>query len=134
LMRYASLAALVLLVAACGAYAFPGGSNSPAVGTVSGKVVAIPCSPIEPAGQNVCKGRPVPGLKILFTDGQSVESTTTDSSGFYSIALGPGHYKVTMKTYMRVISGPLTVGVDPGSSVVADYVLDSGIRAPVPQQ
>ena len=112
LMKYAILAPLLLLVAACGAYTFPGGTTSPAVGTVSGKVIAIPCSPIEPAQQNACAGRPVPGLEISFTDGQSVHSTTTDSNGLYSISLGPGDYKVAMKTYMRVISGPPSVKVD----------------------
>jgi hypothetical protein len=39
-----------------------------------------------------------------------------------------------MKTYMRVISGPLNLTVAPGSGTVANYVLDSGIRAPAPQQ
>ena len=133
-MRNALLAPLVVLVAACGAYTFPGGTPSPAAGTVSGKVTAIPCSPIEPAQQNACSGRPVPGLEISFNDGQSVHSTTTDSSGAYSIDLGPGDYKVTMKTTMRVISGPPTIKVDGGSTVVADYVLDSGIRKPIPPQ
>jgi hypothetical protein len=38
-----------------------------------------------------------------------------------------------MKTYMRVISGPPAVTVAAGSTVVANYVLDSGIRVPAPQ-
>jgi hypothetical protein len=124
----------VLLVAACAGYTFPGETPSPAVATVSGKVIAIPCSPIEPAQQNACSGRPVPGLEISFTDGHAARSTTTDSNGLYSIDLDAGDYKVAMKTYMRVISGPPSIKVDPGTMVVADYVLDSGIRAPVPQQ
>ncbi|HEX2645755.1 MAG TPA: carboxypeptidase-like regulatory domain-containing protein, partial [Candidatus Dormibacteraeota bacterium] len=121
-MRYAFLAPLLVLVAACGAYAFPGTTTSPVVGTVSGRVIAIPCSPIEPAQQDACNGRPVPGLEISFADGQAVHSTTTNSNGLYSIGLVPGDYKVTMKTYMRVISGPPSIKVDGGSTVVADYV------------
>ncbi len=46
----------------------------------------------------------------------------------------PGDYLVKLNTYMRVIKGPLKMTVTPGSTTIADYVLDSGIRVPVPQQ
>jgi hypothetical protein len=37
-----------------------------------------------------------------------------------------------MKNYMRIISGPTTIALSAGSTVVANYVLDSGIRVPAP--
>ena len=58
----------------------------------------------------------------------------TGSNGYYSIGLAAGTWKVTIKSFMRIISGPPTVTVTAGSAVQADYVVDSGIRVPVPQQ
>jgi hypothetical protein len=135
-MRNGLLAAMLLLGAACGAYQFPGEqpSPTPSTGTVSGRVVAVPCYPVEKPG-DTCAGRPVPSLEIDYTSGATVAGrTVTDAKGNYSIELKPGSYVVRMKTYMRVISGPLNLTVAPGSGTVANYVLDSGIRAPAPQQ
>ena len=132
-MRNVLLAALVLVTAACGAYRFPGGA-SPGAGTVSGTVVAVPCFPVESAGVAQCAGRPVPGVEIDFTSAAGTAKADTDSSGRYSVALAGGTWRVHLATYMRVISGPAEVTVSPGSAVSANYVLDSGIRVPVPQQ
>jgi len=135
-MKNGLLAALVLCVCACGAYVFPGSSPSPtpATGTVSGRVIAVPCAPVEQAG-DPCRGRAVPQLEIDYLTGTTVNSTTrTDDSGHYAVTLRPGAYSVRMKTYMRVISGPANLTVGPGSNILADYVLDTGIRLPVPQQ
>jgi hypothetical protein len=137
-MRIWLLAALLLVSAGCGAYAFPGTSPSPspsaATGTVSGRVVSVPCSPVEQQG-SVCAGRPVPNLELDYVGGQNVVSkAVTDSNGAYQVQLAPGSYVVKMRTYMRVISGPLNLTVTAGSSTTANYVLDNGIRAPVPQQ
>jgi len=131
-MRYAVLGAALLLVAACGAYQFPGGSASPSTGNVSGRVITVPCSPVQPA-PNACTGRAAAGMEITFTAGQNIRRTTADSNGQYSIDLEPGTYKVTFKTYMRVINGRSSITVAAGDKIVADYVLDNGIRAPVPQ-
>ncbi len=133
LMRNALLGALLLVSSACGAYAFPGESPSPtATGTVGGHVIAIPCAPVQPAG-SACAGRPVQGLEIDFVGGQTARAVT-DSTGGYEITLKPGDYLVKLNTYMRVIKGPLKLNVTPGSTTIADYLLDSGIRVPVPQQ
>lgn len=133
-MKNLLLGAVLLLAFACGAYHFPGESPAPAAGTVSGRVLAVPCAPVEKPGTS-CAGRPVPNLEIDYFDGTSVtERTFTDAAGHYSIALKPATYAVKMKTYMRVISGPLKLEVGAGSTTVADYLLDSGIRVPVPQQ
>jgi hypothetical protein len=132
-MRNTLLAGLVLVTAACGAYQFPGESPSPNNGTVSGRVIAVPCAPVQPAG-SACTGRPVAGLEIDFTDGATTTAAVTDSNGSYSIALSPATWKVRVKGYMRIISGPTSITVAAGSNVVANYVLDSGIRVPVPQQ
>jgi hypothetical protein len=133
LMRSTLLAALVLAATACGAYQFPGGTPSPNTGTVSGRVIAVPCAPVEPGG-STCAGRPVAGLEIDFASSSATKAAMTDSTGAYSVELAPGTWKVRMKTYMRIISGPTAITVAAGSRVVANYILDSGIRAPVPQQ
>ena len=135
-MKNGLLAALVSLTAACGAYQFPGEQPlpTPSTGTVSGRVVAIPCYPVQKPG-DACAGRPVPSLELDDLTGGSVAGrAVTDSNGSYSVELKPSTYVVRMKTYMRVISGPLNLTVAPGSATIANYVLDSGIRAPVPQQ
>jgi hypothetical protein len=136
LMRNVVLAALVLMVAACGAYQFPGGPT-PGTGTVTGLLTVTPCGPVEPPQPDFapCKMRPAAGLEIDFTsDGGTVSSAKTGSDSRYAIDLPAGTYKVSVKNYMRVISGPPTVTVKPGTTVVADYVLDSGIRTAVPQE
>jgi hypothetical protein len=127
------LGALVLLSAACGAYQFPGASPSTGTGNISGHVIAVPCGPVEPGG-GACAKRLVAGLEIDYSDGRNSGTAVTDSTGAYSIDLAAGTWKVTLKTYMRIITGPTVVTVAAGSHVVADYVLDTGIRLPVPQQ
>ena len=134
-MKIALLAAAVLCVSACGAYQFGGGepSPTPALGTITGHVVAVPCAPVEQPGKT-CAGRPVPNLEIDYLSGASVDARTlTNADGTYAVALKAGAYAVRFRTYMRVISGPLTVTVVAGSSAMANYILDSGIRVPVAQ-
>jgi len=138
LMRNGLLAALVFLVAACGAYQFPGGPAA-GRGTVTGQVTVIPCGPgpVEPAPNDFapCKMRPAAGVEIEFTsDRGTVFSTKTGSDSRYTIELPAGTYKVSAQNYVRVISGPPIVTVKAGATVVADYVFDSGIRTAVPQQ
>jgi carboxypeptidase family protein len=134
-MRYALIGALLFVTVGCGAYAFPGGSSpSPNTGFVSGRVLAYPCAPVERV-DSPCPGRPVAGVEIDYLSGTSVAArTVTDSNGNYSIRLVPGTYTVRFNNYMRVISGPTKLTVAAGSSLVAVYLLDSGIRAPVSQQ
>ena len=129
-MRAVVLFLLVAATVACGAYRFPGESPS-AGGTVSGHVMAVPCTPIQPANQPPCAGRPVAGLEIDFAGNGASVGTRTDSNGAYSAELAAGTWKVTFKSYMRIISGPPTVTVHAGAAVVADYLVDSGIRVPV---
>jgi hypothetical protein len=135
-VRKALLGALLFVTTACGAYTFPGGGSSPTpdTGVVSGRVLVVPCAPVEQAG-TTCAGKPAAGLEIDYVSGTSVAArTVTDSSGSYSIRLSAGTYVVKFNNYMRVISGPTKLTVAAGTSVVANYMLDSGIRAPVPQQ
>src|SRR5215472_7413841 len=135
-MRNALLAALVVVLSACGAYSFPGGATSPSpdTGSVSGRVVAVPCAPVEQVG-SPCPGRPVAGTEIDYIAGTRVAGrTVTDKTGNYSIKLDPGTYTVKFNIYMRLISGPTKIAVAAGSNTRADYVLDSGIRVPVALQ
>jgi len=124
--------ALLLFTAACGAYQFPT-STSVHTGTVSGRVILVPCGPVQPADA-MCVGRPAAGLEIDFVDGKTVHGTITDQNGNYSIQLAAATYQVQFKSYMRIVKGPKSVTVTAGANVVADYVLDSGIRVPAPQK
>jgi hypothetical protein len=214
LMRNVLLAALVLAVAACGAYRFPGGAP-PGDGTVSGAVLAfpcfpveqpvglpvgqpaaqpalpcvgpcpqfamcvnpcpliaqpaaqaapmcvspcppipqpadqplaqctpspvgggaaIPCLPIESAGAAQCAGRPVPGVEIDFTSAGEAAKAVTDSAGRFTATLAAGTWTVHLVTNLHLMSGPHQVTVVSGSTVTVIYVVDSGIRVPVPQQ
>ncbi|HET7467700.1 MAG TPA: carboxypeptidase regulatory-like domain-containing protein [Candidatus Dormibacteraeota bacterium] len=127
----AALAACVAL-AACGGYQFPGGGSSGGTGTVSGKVVAVPCAPVERVG-SPCPGRPVQGLVLTLTSSSREQVTaTTDAAGQYAVELKAGTWTVAFKSFMRIISGPTAVTVSAGGTVVANYVLDSGIRVPQP--
>jgi len=131
-MRNVLLAVLVLVTAACGAYRFPR-STPVSTGTVIGTVVAIPCFPVESAGAQQCAGRPVGGLEIDFVHEGDSASTVTDSTGHYTVTLASETWTVHLVTKMRVIRGPSQVAVPASSTVKADYVIDSGIRVPVPQ-
>jgi hypothetical protein len=132
MMKTLVLAALVVAIAACGAYHFP--SASPAgTGTVTGTVLAVPCAPVVNP-QFPCKGRPAAGLVMVFTAGNGTPAEAqTDSAGHYTIHLDAGTWNVTVKGHMmRIVSGPATVTVAAGATTVADYFVDSGIRLPVP--
>src|SRR5437879_3723678 len=109
-MRIWLLAAVLLVAAGCGAYQFPGEaqSPSPSSGVVSGRVVSVPCAPVEQPG-STCAGRPVPNLELDYVGSQpTVTKAITDSSGNYAVDLAPGSYVVKIKTYMRLIKGPTT--------------------------
>ena len=73
-------------------------------------------------------------LEIDFTHEGASAKAMTDSTGHYSVTLASETWSVHLATRMRVISGPAQVNVPAGSAVSANYVLDSGIRIPVPQQ
>ena len=129
-MRLLILCGLLAVTAACGGYQFPGSSGSE-TGHVSGTVMVYPCAPVEQQGQP-CKYAFGAGVQIMFTNGASEASATVDANGKYSIDLAAGTWKVSFKGMARIISGPATVTVPAGGSVVADYQVDSGIRAPGP--
>jgi hypothetical protein len=131
-MRKGLVVAVFLATAACGAYQFPGGSSG-GTGSVLGRVVAVPCAPVEQAGKP-CAGRPVAGLEIEYSKGDATAKAVTGSDGQYSVRLSAGTWTVQLKTNLRVISGPAEVKVSDGSTVTANYTLDSGIRVPVPQK
>lgn len=127
-MRLLFLAALVAVTAACGAYNFPSGSS--AYGTVAGHVSAVPCSPVQNP-DNACTPRLVPGVEIDFTNGGQSFVTKTGPDGTYNAGLPSGTWTVKLKSE-RMISGPSSVTVKADATIVADYVVDSGIRMPAP--
>jgi hypothetical protein len=127
-MRLLFLAAVLVATAACGAYQIGPAAQT---GKVSGTVMVTPCAPVELQGQP-CKNTYAASLQIVFTSDSNVATTAVDSDGKYSIDVAPGVWKVSFKGIARIISGPTTVTVPSGGSVVADYVVDSGIRVPAP--
>ena len=126
------LVAACALLAGCAGYSFPGGSSA-GTGTVTGQVLAVPCAPVEKVG-SPCQWRPVANSDVVFTSEAShdVVTTRTDSSGNYSVQLVGGKWDVAFKGVMRIISGPTSVTVEPGKTLVANYLVDSGIRVPAP--
>jgi hypothetical protein len=128
-MRNVLLAAVVLLATACGAYHFPSGAHS-STGSVTGSVLVVPCAPVQAAG-STCAGLPAANVEVDFVDGSTTVAATTDSKGQFAIDLVAGTYKVTFKAPMRILQGPNPVDVQAGATLVADYILDSGMRIPV---
>jgi hypothetical protein len=74
--------------------------------------------------------QPAVGVEIDFASGGKVASTQTGADGRYIIDLREGNYQVTLKSYMRIVKGPLEVSVKGGSTITADYLVDSGLRMP----
>jgi hypothetical protein len=139
---------LVVLVAtaACGAYRFPGSGSG--TGTVHGQVTTVGCGgpgPVQPAAgacpanpasdclpqppNRLCAEWPIPGIELVFANGNTTLRTKTDSAGAYSIELPVGTWKVSTANFVRLISGPQNLVVSAGASIVADYIVDIGIRA-----
>jgi hypothetical protein len=134
-MRIALLVGLVVAAAACGNYRYPVPVNE--TGTVHGQVTSSTCvgpcpavlvCPPQPASP-ACGQRPMAGLGLVFTKGNTSFVAKTDSAGAYSINLPVGTWSVTTATIARIIGGPQTLEVKAGTSVVADFIVDTGIRA-----
>jgi hypothetical protein len=143
-MRTALLIGILIVTAACGAYHFPGPGNQ--TGNVHGHVVALGCGgpiqpdarpcaakptsacPLQPTDQT-CGRWPLPTFELTFTNGSTRQIAKTDSAGAYSIDLPAGTWQVGTTTFGRIVDGPQTIVVAAGADIVADYVVDTGIRA-----
>ena len=89
---------------------------------------SIDC-PADPSGAvGTCGQRPITGIQLFFSSGSTTFATKTDSSGFYSIDLQAGTWSVSTRSIMRIIGGPQTLVVKAGDTIVADYLVDTGIR------
>ena len=148
LIAFAAALTTCALLGACAGYRFPG-VPAPGTGTVSGRVSVVPCAPVEKVGAP-CQGKAAPNIALIFTSsGNEQVIAQTDTAGSYSVELTAGRWAVAIKGYgigsqnkegpvtrallsLRVISGPSTVTVEAGGRVVANYVVDSGIRLPGP--
>jgi hypothetical protein len=111
-------------VAPAPAACVPDGSTSNSCGT--SPVPRVMC-PLAGPANNPCGTAPVPGLELDFTNGNTTEITTTDSRGNYSIELAAGSWRVSTKSYMQIVSGPTTLAITAGASIVADYTVWSRI-------
>jgi hypothetical protein len=126
-MKGAVIAMILVVGAACGAYHYPGATGG--TGTVTGSVIVVPCGPVQPADK-ACAGR-FAGMELDFTSGATTAATTTDANGNFTIELAVGTWNVSVVKFTRIVSGPRTITVHAGDSIVANYVVDSGIRVPV---
>jgi hypothetical protein len=132
-MKHLVVVVALIAATACGAYRFPGGGPTAQSGSVSGQVLTWPCAPVENP-QITCEGRPIQGIAVIFTSpGGTVVVAETDSGGTYTATLPAGTWKVSFKGYVRIVSGPPEVTVKAGETVVANYVVDSGMRLPAVQ-
>jgi hypothetical protein len=129
-MRVVVLVLALVATAACGAYRFPVGPGAD-TGHVSGTVTVVPCAPVEQQGVP-CKRMAGYGVQMTFVNGSQTVTTKVNSDGGYAVDLQAGTWKVTFGGIARIISGPNPIDVPAGGTVVADYVVDSGIRAPGP--
>jgi hypothetical protein len=134
-MRIALLVGLLIGTVACGNYRYPEPVNE--TGTVHGLVTSSSCfgpcpmdlaCPPQPASP-ACEQRPMVGLGLVFAKGNINFVAKTDSAGAYSINLPVGTWSVTTAAIARIISGPQTLEVKAGTSIVADFIVDTGIRA-----
>ena len=135
-MRFVLLVGLVIATAACEGYHFPGPEGG--TGTVHGQVISLgcgagPCLACPPAinsSPRTCGGPiPLTGFELNFTKGDTSRVAKTDSAGAYTIDLPAGTWQVSPGNYGRIVQGPQTVAVSVGTSVEADYTVDTGIRA-----
>jgi hypothetical protein len=76
----------------------------------------------------------LPGVEIDFASAGKTARAVTDSAGRFSATLAAGTWTVHLVTNLHLMSGPNEVTVVAGSTVTANYLVDSGIRVPVPQQ
>jgi hypothetical protein len=71
----------------------------------------------------------MPGFELVFASGATKLITKSESGGVYSIDLPAGTWRVSAGRYGRIIDGPQTLVVSAGASIIADYFVDTGIRA-----
>jgi len=122
-MRWLAMPLVLLALASCTST-----STSP-TGTVTGHVLASPCTPVERVGDSPCPGLPVAGASITFSMGSQAAAATTDASGAYSIALPVGTWQAKLAS--RPPFGQertATVNVTASTTQVLDFHIDSGIR------
>ena len=111
-------------VAPAPAACLPDATSGSSCGTIPAPGVMCPA----PGPANYpCGTAPVPGLELDFSSGSTTLSTTTDSSGNYTIDVPAGSWKVSTKNYMQIVSGPTTLTITAGSTIVANYTVWSNI-------
>jgi Carboxypeptidase regulatory-like domain len=120
---------VVLVVAACGV---PGSAAGGRTGTLSGRVLLWPTTPVcRPEAP--CSA-PLPGrhVQIKRADGTVAVTVTTDQQGRFTVALAPGPYEVHvvlgqgLPGMRQTSSGAVTIVAGQMASVTV--TVDSGIR------
>src|SRR5215472_4098558 len=83
---------MALVVAACGV---PGSATGGRTGTLSGRVLLWPTTPVcRPPPESCSAPLPDRHVQIKRTDGTVAATVTTDQQGRFTVALAPGPYEV----------------------------------------
>jgi hypothetical protein len=119
----------VLLLVSCGTSAPP--SDSGALGTVSGSVLAGPTCPVQ-TDASPCPDVPLSGEVVQLVAGDTVvASATSDAQGAFTLQAEPGDYQLMWAPEGDVgirFAKPVGVSVVAGETVTADLLVDTGIR------
>jgi hypothetical protein len=99
---------------------------------IGGWATAGPTCPVERPNDPACAQHMVGGavLHVKGGDGKEVATFTTDGSGLFRIALGPGEYTVEAAPVQGLMGtpGPATAEVQAGDETWLDLAYDTGIR------
>jgi hypothetical protein len=128
-LLYSVTIGVALVVAACGV---PGSATGGRTGTLVGRVLLSPTTPVCREDQPCSAPLPNRQVQIKRADGTVAATVTTDQQGRFTVALAPGTYTV------HVVLGPGVPGVSQTSSGAVTIVagqtasvtvtVDSGIR------
>jgi hypothetical protein len=126
------LVVVVLVMAACTRAGGRLDGPAAAPGTLAGRIVRGPISPI--GGPGITAPPSVPAadaeLRILDLNSGAIATARADRDGHYRVTLPPGNYRVERGANFSGIakSLPATVAISPGVETRLDVLIDTGIR------
>jgi Carboxypeptidase regulatory-like domain len=131
--RYAVPVALLLMLSALASCGQMRPRPTAPFGTIAGDVTAGPTCPVERVTDQ-CPPEPVQNrqVNVVTQDGTRVATTSTDSTGHFTVQVPPGSYLVQVAIVpgelgLRQIT-PGNVTIRAGETVTVRIELDTGIR------
>jgi hypothetical protein len=126
---------LIAILFASSAFALgcSGGTASRAhVGSIRGRVVAGPTTPVFRPDDPACADRPVAGavLRLEPLDGRPAETLVSDSEGHFRKSVPPGRYRLVPQPVKGLVgtAAPIEVTLLEGAEVDVTFSYDTGIR------